>query len=436
MKPIPKAIFTFIIIALCSFAMGCEYLDARDAAHAGERALRRCEFSRAYWNFIYAQDVFPNHGDIRLGLAISDLLTFLSEPNVVALMERLGIDLRVESLCEDDSAVGGEPIEPPSNRDPNPGIEAPKCLVLNSLMQTTPGTGGGSDNDGNDKRYYDDIDETLMWNDIVVTLLPYRARLIEMAKEFRQSAEKIDDTDGYGIDFASRSTTIFPWDMNLVSSALLAIVVILDLAEVYDTGFSVVETFRILSEGTCEEIATYLNEHVFLGRSNVSLTESTWPMAQVMFERLWVASDEAYRWKEGQLNGKTAYATCPILNWQKTPFGILKDISRIAHAFGDPPYMTDWIVEPAIYVRLEGFLSNVPVRSEREGDRFTCTPNGEISWNGISFAERVNASCEPLVFDIIGENVSIRSGFHYRLSSAWLKWHVRDFFDIEKSKKK
>ena len=142
MKAIPKAIFTFIIIALCSFAMGCEYLDARDAAHAGERALRRCEFSRAYWNFIYAQDVFPNHGDIRLGLAISDLLTFLSEPNVVALMERLGIDLRVESLCEDDSAVGGEPIEPPSNRDPNPGIEAPKCLVLNSLMQTTPGTVG------------------------------------------------------------------------------------------------------------------------------------------------------------------------------------------------------------------------------------------------------------------------------------------------------
>lgn len=37
MKAIPKAIFTFIIIALCSFAVGCEYLDARDAAHAGEK---------------------------------------------------------------------------------------------------------------------------------------------------------------------------------------------------------------------------------------------------------------------------------------------------------------------------------------------------------------------------------------------------------------
>lgn len=443
MKTISPFIISSSLVISCGFSAGCEYLDARDAAYAGERALRQCEFESAYRDFSFAADVFPDHRDIRFGLAISDLLAFLGDPNIVGLTDSLGLNLRVSSLCdEEDSSDNGETPPSGTNPNPNPNDDSPKCLDISSVTKSAANESPGSDANPNDdaenasSRYYDDIDENLKWHDIIMTLMPYRQRLVDMAREFRRSAQKIDGFNGYSVDFPSSSTTIYPWDMNLTASLLLAIVMIIDWVEVYETDFHVIETLRILSDETCENSSAFLNERVLLGQPGVSIEKTTWPVAQELFELLGNACDDAYEWKLAQLDGKIEHVACPILNWQETPFGILKDISRIAHAFSQPPYVTDWIFDPDIHVRLKDFFSDVPVRSQRVGDAFTCTKNGELSWNGVSFAERVNASCDPKIFDISEENVSISPNIHHRLSSAWLKWTPKDFFTPPKINKK
>ncbi|MBO5754180.1 MAG: hypothetical protein J6S69_10955, partial [Proteobacteria bacterium] len=168
-------------------------LSAKQEAENGTEALKACQFSTAAMHFSTANELYSNHEEILLALAVSEIFSLTEIPEILTLASKLGYQISLQSMCDT--------LNHENNNDSNISQDAElpneKCFAFSELFDTT-GQEDIKDEDNshsNDKTpFYTQIDPELTFQEAFQKLHLYLPVLKSASEHLTEAAQLMDST--------------------------------------------------------------------------------------------------------------------------------------------------------------------------------------------------------------------------------------------------
>ena len=267
--------FTCVTTAIF-FTHGCDMLSAKQEADAGLEAMKSCQFQTAAIHFSEANDLYPKHQEIVLGLAVSELLSLTEMPEIQMLASKLGYQISLQSMCDTLNHENNNDND--SNISQDAELPNEKCFAFSELFDTT-GQEDIKDEDNshsNDKTpFYTQIDPELTFQEAFQKLHLYLPVLKSASEHLTEAAQLMDSTYEINDVMGYHKLNIHPADI-----ATLALIVIdkeevemdedelmmtaVEVAVAYPMHYSIQQAVMIIEQNDNTGTANWINQHLLV----------------------------------------------------------------------------------------------------------------------------------------------------------------------------
>lgn len=400
-------LLSITILIFLSLITGCQGLEAQTEAERGLLALKHCDFELARQHFKHADQIYPNHQEIVLGLGISELLSALDTSKARSVLNQLW-GQSIQELCL--KAHANSLISPTETPDSAHCHSFSRC----ALFQTHDTA----------QSFAHTIDSNLEWEAIIEVLSS--PRLAEAGKTLTQASQILDGA--YAIHDFAGYPTLYIHSADLAALGVLSNLayILSNISQSHDWRFRVSETLHELeaAKTTCRPwLATTLLERVCatpkpiqdLARLSAALSNAFQSLARLS-EIL--QTQEAHTFQTTQSNCHYPRA---LLAWQTIHPGIVKDLNQLAKAYDNNQFVPKGLMDPTPIVSISTLLATPLCASKPAFSYCIQTQSGDelqVDWSWLS--TWINHASTPPFLETT--TLSFIDGVHYRLNSAWLQF--------------
>ncbi|MBQ9816275.1 MAG: hypothetical protein IJM59_02240 [Proteobacteria bacterium] len=412
-----RPIWLAIALAASSFAgTACDQIEARTQAEQGKTALLNCQFEAAQYHFSRAYEFYPEHHDIQIGYAFSELLYYADTQEVRAILNRLGISENLASLCREE-------VEPEKGGE-NSDESKDDCDIFGFVGDA--GTG-----DESESFDLEQIDPTLTWNEMIGVLHDQNDLLESAADHFDTISEFVEEDSPWRTDlFGYRDVPFHKVDFASLAFALHTLAAMVHAASAYSFDMPVYDTLRAYRDNDRTWMAGALNRTLFFpGKSGDS--ELAYPelikaikslQTAVQYIEIIKENSESEN-PEDQNESHACSSRNTLFYWENMHYGILSDLKKASHIIDNSEQIMDLsaFLEPEMNVNIEQMFSNLPVRTDAS-DVIVEVQQDRYVWHFEHQIQQFNAFFTPELFALDAGDFSLNDDIYYRLNSAWLRW--------------
>ncbi|GEM_PF-7094795 len=410
MLPSPSSTFLWgLLLCLLCLLTGCDSYRARQEADAGIEAIQSCQFKIAYNHFKKADEYYPNHHEILIGLSISEFLYFLDTPDINTILSSLGFRWNVHSLCktlaDQDSDRSSSDLQACHAFDSS---KLTASIAPNEINALDPAL----------------INPNLTWQHIISSLQIHQ-HLLDQAAEHAYAAAKSNIPHYHAGNFFGYDITIHASEIAMLSITANLLSTFLDIVGLYEWDFSVKKTIESLQNDEDNWLIQTMSNKFLQNKKNKTLPHTLDKIQQTInalgFVVPYLQLFKTYL-PESDAHG------CPIRNslfhWETLPAGIIMDFEKASHILDASPSIASLneFFDPEISIDLAFILQNPPALT---------MPTAELNdsawqWHFQELQQQLNAAFDPPILDENNPTFQLRDEFSFRLNSAWLKWNPRN----------
>ncbi|MBO4350746.1 MAG: hypothetical protein J6A01_07370 [Proteobacteria bacterium] len=396
-------------ILLCS---GCDQLKAQKESAAGKDALLECDFENAYLHFRKADEYYPNHHEILIGLAISETIYFFDTPNMKDLLSKMGFQFTVQSLCQK--------LKEDDRNEDSAQPESCHTIDYSNLAHSFSKT----DILSTEGYHSTAIDPDLTWHDIVVTLNT-RNSLLKSAAEHAFAAAKTNDPNYHIGNVFGYDITVHAAELGILSMVASLLSTVIEIAEQYRWDFSVQKTVKALETKDYSWLVQAINNE-FLHRKNTSSFPTCLPEIQQTIAALGFVVPLLKELKESEPQFDDHH--CPVqkslLHWENLHYGILSDLEKASHILDDSQTTASLneLFDPTTSFDILCALQNLPNLTIPVAKLY----HSQWEWHFEEFQSQLNFCFTPKILDEQSPSFQCNDTFSFRLNSAWLNWNPKE----------
>ena len=409
----PFSLLWILFLGICVLCSGCDQFRAQQESKAGKDALLECDFENAYFHFRNADEYYPNHHEILIGLAISEFIYFFDTPAIQNLFSQLGFQFTVQSLCQkikNDNSDNEDSDNPTSCH----------TIDFDNLVQPI------SIEDIISTNEYDStsIDPDLTWSDIIVSLHAQKALLKAAAEHALTAAKKNDPNYHIGNAFGY-DITVHAVELSLMSIVANLLYIVIDIAEQYHWDFSVQKTVKAIETKDYSWLVQAINNE-FLHRWDHHSTPTCLPEIQQTIATLGFVVPYLKELKESEPQFDDNH--CPvhdsILYWNNLHYGIISDLDKASHLLDNSPTTASLneLFDPATSFNILLALQNLPNLTMPVAK----LDHSEWEWHFEELQSQLNPYFTPPILDEQSPSFRCNNTFSFRLNSAWIQWNPKE----------
>ena len=399
-------------------------LSAKQEAENGTEALKACQFSTAAMHFSTANELYSNHEEILLALAVSEIFSLTEIPEIQTLASKLGYQISLQSMCDT--------LNHENNNDSNISQDAElpneKCFAFSELFDTT-GQEDIKDEDNshsNDKTpFYTQIDPELTFQEAFQKLHLYLPVLKSASEHLTEAAQLMDSTYEIKDILGYHKLNIHPADIATLAMIINLMMTAVEVAVAYPMHYSIQQAVMIIEQNDNTSTANWINQHLLVSTYQPSSETAAYSFGTLL-DNLKIALPHIKYLQETQEISDNPCQRASLLNWTNLHPAMIMDLEKLANTPQGTTLVLDDFFDLPVSLDTYHLFTHLPWRHAQTSIVVTSdTPNNDLVWNFQDIIQQINTAFQPPIFEN-KPSVDFKRDYGIRIQTAWLNWNPVD----------